>query len=79
MVLRVLITNSLLTLLPILKPSPSEIGLGDRRRKRDFLRRGREAARRDMGHNNGQNSTVSHTRDYRAEANSVNSNPRETS
>lgn len=32
-----------------------------------------------MGHNNGQNSTVSHTRDYRAEANSFNPNPRETS
>lgn len=37
MALRALITNSLFTLWPILKPSPSEIGLGDRRRKRDFF------------------------------------------
>lgn len=37
MALRVLITNSLLIFLPILKPSPSGTGLGDRRRKRDFF------------------------------------------
>lgn len=79
MTLRVLITNSLLTLPLIHKPSPFETGLEEEEEEERFLRRGREAARREVGHNNGQNSTASHTRDYRAEANSFNPNPRETS
>lgn len=71
--------NSLLTLWLIHKPSPFEIGLRGEEEDRHFLRRGREAARREVEHNNGQNLTVSHTRDYRAEANGFNPNPRETS